>query len=165
MSKDYFQSTLADFTSDVASGDAIRHLADLGYSVDEIHERLDFPTPKEKIASVVWKHLVRTGVICLEEPGKTPREKVSYVKEYDSFGRTSFRQVREKIDPEDTGRKQPRYVECDFGIRKYKDKEAFEKSLVGLELRDKDYILSLPWPIQKVWHLNDERMRRIQEIL
>ena len=79
MSKDYFQSALADFTGDVASGDAIRHLADLGYSIDEIHERLDFPTPKEKIASTVWKHLLRTGVVCLEEPDGKPREKVSYV--------------------------------------------------------------------------------------
>ena len=185
----YFTSALADFTSDVASGDAIRHLADLGLSVDEIYDRLDFPTPKEKIASVVWKHLIKTGVIRMEEPDGTPREKVSYVKEYDSFGRASFRQVREIINPDIAGRmtdkgsgtsapsyvgkgseasnqasdrKQSEYIECDFGIRKYRDKDALEISLAGLDLRDREYIRSLPWPVQKVWHLNDERMRRIQ---
>lgn len=37
-----FQSALSDFTYDVACGGAIRHLADLGYTVHQITERLDF---------------------------------------------------------------------------------------------------------------------------
>lgn len=164
MASEHFSKALSDFVSDVSSGDAIRHLADLGYTVSEIHDRLDYPTPPEKIADIVWKHFIKTGVICLEEPGEAPREKISYVREYDSLGRASFRQVKESLDPE-PGSGSARYAECDFGIRKYRNKEEFEESLQVLEPRDREYVLSLPWPIQKVWHIEDERMKRIQAAL
>lgn len=39
----YFQTALANFTFDVASGGAIRHLADLDYTAAQIMKRLDFP--------------------------------------------------------------------------------------------------------------------------
>ena len=45
--QDFFKSALADFTFEAASGGAIRHLADLGYTVKQITEQLSFPTPCE----------------------------------------------------------------------------------------------------------------------
>jgi len=51
-----FSKILANFTHDVASGDAIRHLADKGHTVKEITEALDFPTPKERVQKTVWEH-------------------------------------------------------------------------------------------------------------
>ena len=156
MSTDYFSKALSDFTNNIASGDAIRHLADLGYTVNEIHDRLDFPTPHSRISDTVWRHYIETGVIHLEEPDGRPMEKVSYVREYDNFGRAYFKQVREVVLPETA-----QYIPVDFGIKIYQNRAAFEESLSDLEPRDRDYILSLPWPLKMVWHIADERMSRI----
>lgn len=180
MSTDYFSKALSNFTNDIASGDAIRHLADLGYTVNEIHDRLDFPTPHSRIADTVWKHYIDTGVIRLNEPDGRPVEKVSYVREYDSLGRAYFKQVREVVMPggctasqndvihsaksQGDGAEDPaplKYIPVDFGIKIYQNRAAFEESLSDLEPRDRDYILSLPWPLKTVWHIADERMSRI----
>ena len=156
MSDKYFKKALADFTLDFASGDAIRALADKGYSVTEIHKRLDFPTPIEKIRDTVWKHYIDTGVILLEEPSdNSPKKRVTYEKVQDSLGRTSFKQVI--VEDEDV----KEYVELDFGKRIYKDRKAFEKSLEVLSLENRQYILDLPWPLTNVWHVKNERMEKI----
>ena len=155
MSDKIFKKALADFTLDFASGDAIRALAEKGYSVSEIHKRLDFPTPVEKIRDTVWKHFIDTGVILLEAPSAEPQKHVTYEKVQDSLGRTSFKQVV----TEDTELKE--YVEIDFGKRIYQNKNAFEKSLEALSPEDRQYILDLPWPLTNVWHVKNERMERI----
>ncbi|MGN0141118.1 MAG: hypothetical protein ACI4AD_02760 [Roseburia sp.] len=161
MENQYFTEALADFTHDMASGGAIRHLADLGYTVREISAALDFPTPMERIRKTVWKHYVDTGVICLTDSGDVSvAEKVSYVKEYGKYGKTSLRRVVEKIE-HPTGE----YIACDFGKQIYQDKAGFEKKLDVLEPRDKEYILGLPWPLARVYHVADERMKRIQDCL
>ena len=67
--KKYFKNALSDFTFEAASGAAIRHLADLGYTVKQITERLTYPTSYERVQKVVWEHLVNTGVLLLKEPG------------------------------------------------------------------------------------------------
>jgi len=92
--QDYFKSALSDFTHEAASGGAIRHLADLGYTVSQITKQLTFPTPPERVRREVWERLLDTGVILLEEPGGgTQRERAVYVEEHDPYGRTSFRRV------------------------------------------------------------------------
>ena len=155
MSDKYFKKALADFTLDFASGDAIRALADKGYSVSEIHKRLDFPTPVERIRDTVWKHFIDTGVILLDAPSAESQKRVTYEKVQDSLGRTSFKQVV----TEDTELKE--YVEIDFGKRIYQNKDAFEKSLEVLSPEDRQYILDLPWPLTNVWHVKNERIERI----
>ena len=155
MSDKYFKKALADFTIDFASGDAIRALADKGYSVSEIHKRLDFPTPVERIRDTVWKHFLDTGVILLDAPSAESKKRVTYEKVQDRLGRTSFKQVV----TEDTELKE--YVEIDFGKRIYQNKNAFEKSLEALSPEDRQYILDLPWPLTNVWHVKNERIERI----
>ena len=155
MSDKYFKKALADFTLDFASGDAIRALADKGYSVSEIHKRLDFPTPVERIRGTVWKHFIDTGVILLDAPSAESQKRVTYEKVQDSLGRISFKQVV----TEDTELKE--YVEIDFGKRIYQNKDAFEKSLEVLSPEDRQYILDLPWPLTSVWHVKNERIERI----
>lgn len=92
----FFQSALADFTYETACGGAIRHLADLGYTVRQIAEQLDFPLPYERVRRAVWQRLTDTEVILLEEPGSGRRkERAVYVREYDKFGRASFRRTAE----------------------------------------------------------------------
>lgn len=156
MENKYFAEALSNFTHDMASGGAIRHLADKGYTVDEIAERLDFPTPVEKIREMVWKHYLNTGVIQLEDPTQAKAEKVTYVKEYNSYGKASFRRVVESCE-----KTERRYIACDFGKRRYQDTIKFEQLLDRLDPRDKAYIMGLPWPLQTVYHVADERMERI----
>ena len=92
--EDYFKTALSNFTHEAASGGAIRHLADLGYTVNQIMGKLTFPTPLERVRKEVWERLVDTEVILLEEPGSgKQREKAVYVEEHDRYGRVSFRKV------------------------------------------------------------------------
>ena len=79
----YFKEALSNFTFDVASGGAIRHLTDLGYTVKQISRELAFPTPIDRIQKVVWEHLLNRGILLLEEPGNGEGlEKFSYVRDY-----------------------------------------------------------------------------------
>ena len=155
MSNKFFNQALADFTMDFASGDAIRSLADKGYSVEEIYKRLDFPTPKEKIRDMVWKHYIECGVIKLEDPKNSTNKRVTYEKVQNNLGRTSFKLFVIEVD------ELKEYVTIDFGKRLYKDKEAFLKELDKLNPEDRQYILDIPWPISAVWHEKNERIERI----
>ena len=155
---DFFKSALSDFASDVASGDAIRHLADKGMTVREISENLTYPTAEDKIRDTVWKHYLNNGTIRLQKPDDETAGavRVDYVLEYDAYGRSSYRRVEEQISD-----KVPEYVACDFGRRLYKDRDGFVGELEGLNRNDRDYILDLPWPLETVYHIRNERIERI----
>lgn len=119
MEQTYFQRALSDFVYDVASGGAIRHLADLGYTVKQIQEKLAFPTPYERIRNTVWKHLLDTGVIFRENPAGA-EEKVEYVREYNQYGKASFRRVTMPVSPSES---RESCLLCCFGPLKMKDPE------------------------------------------
>ncbi|SFQ32447.1 hypothetical protein SAMN02910358_01596 [Lachnospiraceae bacterium XBB1006] len=158
MNNEFFKQTLANFTHDVASGDAIRHLADKGYTVPEIAKELDFPTPIERIRKTVWEHYINTGVIRFEPPEEGTRLRVHYEKVYGAFGKTSFKRVEEEI------KEIPReYRKCEFGKEKYGDAKAFELKLERLDAKDREYVENLPWPLQPVYHVADERIKRIMQ--
>lgn len=163
MEQTYFQSALSDFVFDVASGGAIRHLADMGYTVRQIQERLDFPTPYERIQKAVWKHLTDTGVIFPENPRQgRAREKVDYVREYDSYGRPSFRRVAvQETSSELSG---PCLL-CAFGLLKYHSPERYEEVLGALKPEQAEYIEGLPWGLERVFHRADRRMLEIYHTL
>ena len=152
-----FQRALSDFMYDFASGDAIRHLADRGVTVSEIAAKLSFPTPKDRIADVVWKHYLDKGIILQEKPesGQTLK-RVHYVTEQGAYGKVSMRQVVEETPMPDT-----QYLPCDFGKRLWRDRQEFLNVIKVLPERDQQYILELPWPLRTVWHIRDERMERI----
>lgn len=154
-----FNKALSNFINDAAAGGAVRHLADLGYSISQIADNLDYPIPREKIAGYMWEHFVNTGKICLEEPKQT-QDVANFVKEQDSFGRISFRRVVTTVD---NSHKQ--YVKCEFGKLLYKKDEKFLQALQKLEEGDKEYVELLPWPLTPVYHELDERMNRIKCII
>jgi len=160
MEENTFQQAVRNFAHDLASGDAVRHLADRGMTVTEITAHLSFPTKKELVTEMVWKHYLNTGRIRLEEPVGGTVRKVSYVKEEGSLGKTSLRQVVEEIPAPEEG-----YVRCTFGRELYRDRGAFLKRLERLSASDREYILDLPWPLADVWHVKDDRMERILRVL
>ena len=183
----FFQNALANFTHEVASGGAIRHLTDLGYTVKEISERLDFPTPLERVQRQVWERLLETEVILVEEPGSSHKEKADYVREYDKYGRASFRRVVEAStemsvahwrDLEIDGGKKEKlcillekkisengephsYAACEFGLLAKREPQRFQELLQALDERQKEYVEGLPWETKRVYHRLDTRMLEI----
>lgn len=185
---EYFKQALSSFAMDMASGGAIKHLTNQGYTVQQIVNKLDFPTPYEKVQELVWKQMIENGCLLLEEPGNgTEHEKVDYIQETDSLGRKSFRKVVVSCEndtrihwkewnytwkSEDSFRafldercvkngEQDSYVRCDFGLRKYRDPKGYERTIQKLTAQQKEYILGLPWELRSVYHQLNLRMREI----
>lgn len=185
---EYFKQALSSFAMDMASGGAIKHLTNQGYTVQQIVNKLDFPTPYEKVQELVWKQMIENGCLLLEEPGNgTEHEKVDYIQETDSLGRKSFRKVVVSCEKdtrihwkewnytwksEDSFRafldercvkngEQDSYVRCDFGLRKYRDPKGYERTIQKLTAQQKEYILGLPWELRPVYHQLNLRMREI----
>ena len=158
MEQTYFQRALSDFVYDVASGGAIRHLADLGYTVKQIQEKLAFPTPYERIRNTVWKHLLDTGVIFRENPAGA-EEKVEYVREYNQ---ASFRRVTMPVSPSES---RESCLLCCFGPLKMKDPERFKEVLGALEREQAEYIEGLPWGTERVFYRPNRRMLDIYHAL
>jgi hypothetical protein len=160
--KDLFREALGNFAFDVASGGAIEHLAALGYTPQEIKERLDFPTPYAKVQEAYWNYCLKNRIIIeSEEDIAKKRENVKYVTEYDSYGRKSFRKVVEQ--EKEVGVFS--YVSCDFGVRSRRNAAEYEQFLSPLEDPLRSYIEGIPWPRRVVWHVLDERMNKIYEVL
>lgn len=178
---DYFKQALSNFVFDMASGGAIQHLTNQGYTVKQIIEKLDFPAPYEKVQEAVWKQLLNNSCLLLEEPGSgAGQERAEYVMEKDSFGRWSFRKVVIKADKakqihwkevifsrQINGKladylskkiiangEEASYVSCNFGMKTNRLPDVLDE-------QQKDYISGLPWPKQKVYHKLDIRMREI----
>ena len=61
--KKYFEEALSDFVHDVASGRAIRHLVNSGYTTDQIMRQLDFPTPRERVEQTVYRCMTENGTL------------------------------------------------------------------------------------------------------
>lgn len=184
----YFQKALSNFTMEAASGGAIRHLSDCGYTVSQIAKTLAFPTPLDRIQKTVWEHMVKQGVLLLTEPGSGgAREQVHYVVDYDPYGKRSFRRVsvpcgepsisawKERVFTrqedgsladflsERCGKngEATAYAACDFGLRIRRDPQRFAAALQKLEPLHREYLKGLLWEEQVVYHRLDLRMRQI----
>lgn len=183
----YFQNALGNFTYEVASGGAIRHLTDLGYTVQQIYEQLYFPTPLERVSRGVWERLLETEVILPQEPGSAPGMKADYVREYDPYGKASFRKVMKttegasvkhwkelKTDCGDmetlrslflhkiaqNGEEQS-YTACRFGLLMHREPQRFHELLEALDKCSREYVEQLPWEAKWVYHRLNPRMQEI----
>lgn len=85
MENSYFSEALSDFTSDFAYKKAIYHLHDIGCTVPEIAERLDYPLSQQRIAEVIAEY---------ERKKNSPDDEYTFVQDTDAFGRKSFRRVK-----------------------------------------------------------------------
>ncbi|MCI9534984.1 MAG: hypothetical protein HFG53_09295 [Lachnospiraceae bacterium] len=186
--QEYFKKSLSDFTFDMASGGAIRHLADRGYTVEQIVKMLDFPTPYDRVRQTVWKYFLDKGTVLLKEPEReAEEEKYGYVTDYDMFGRKSFRRVVVKERSSETiqwresrygqtdskrlldflGKKSMEngedfsYVSCEFGLLSKKDPKEYERLLEVLNPQEREYILGIPWERKTAYHRLDDRMQKI----
>lgn len=186
--QDYFRSALSDFTYEAASGGAIRHLADLGYTVKQISEKLTYPTPYERVRKTVWQHLIDTQTVRTQTPGSgNVRGKADYTVERDKYGRTSFRLTAPQDNHAEPIRWKERryseelngslaaylaqmcaangeedaYISCDFGMQAGRDEEMYAAAMQTLNARQREYITGLPWEETTCYHRLDGRMREI----
>lgn len=186
--QEYFKSALSDFTHEAASGGAIRHLADLGYTAKQITEKLTYPTPYERVRKTVWKHLIDSEVVLTQEPGNgRQRGKSTYAVVHDKYGRASFRLEQTPAgDAEPIIWRQRRYseeqygslaayladkcsengedrayVSCDFGLRSVRESQGYASAMQTLNERQREYIEGLLWENKICYHRLDRRMREI----
>lgn len=90
----YFQSALSSFVTDAACGGAIRHLVDIGYTLDQIVDRLDYPAPRAKVQRIMMEYLYESRVLLREEPSEELfAQQVQFVQEQDAYGRRSMRKI------------------------------------------------------------------------
>ncbi|MCM1188731.1 MAG: hypothetical protein NC541_05500 [bacterium] len=178
----WFQKALTDFTWEAANGGAIRHLADLGYTVEEIRKELTFPASYETVRNAVWKHLLDTGVVLRENPRerRAASTQAEYIREYDQYGRPSFRRAAKASPAGNTCRLatewrerklsegkpldillrektaengvENSYLSCDFGEIAVKKPEELRELLQILDPRQREYIEGLPWEKRRVYH-------------
>lgn len=151
---------MSDFTFDVACGGAIRHLAHLGCTAKEIHERLSFPVSYERVRQAYTKTLLDDGILLLQKPERGAAGKTyTYVQEEGKYGKRSFRRVEKEQEREaEDGRV---YAACDFG--RMQEEGGF--AALGLSIKQQEYLEGICWKKQTMYHLMDERMRGIVETL
>lgn len=90
----YFQTALSNFATDAACGGAIRHLTDLGYTLDQIVERLSYPAPRTKVQQMMMEYLYESRVLLREEPSAALYDKKEeFVQEQDAYGRRTLRRI------------------------------------------------------------------------
>lgn len=89
-----FKTALSNFATDVACGGAIRHLTDIGYTLDQIVDRLDYPAPRAKVQKIMMEYLYESRVLLREEPSEALfAASDTFVQEQDAYGRRSMRKI------------------------------------------------------------------------
>ena len=102
--ENYFRDALYNFIFEEAGGGAIRHLADRGYTARQIADAMSFPMPYEKVREAFTKYLLDCAVLLKEPPDSYKKtEKTEYVREYDRYGKPSFRKVVVSEEAEQEG--------------------------------------------------------------
>lgn len=90
----YFQNALSNYVTDAACGGAVRHLTDIGYTLDQIVERLDYPAPRAKVQRIMMDYLYENHMLLREEPSEALfAPKPQFVQEQDALGRRSMRKI------------------------------------------------------------------------
>lgn len=154
--ENYFFDALHRFVFEEAGGGAIRHLADRGYTARQIADTLSFPLPYEKVREAFTAYLLEKGVLLKEKPAEhIQREKTEYVREYDRYGKPSFRRVTVMKGTEHEEPEKRRYIACNFGAEEAKE------ALAALDNRQLEYIEGICWTRRTMYHLLDERMSGI----
>lgn len=152
----YFEEALSDFTHDAASGGAIRHMVDLGYSAEQIMQRLDFPTPRSRVEKTILQYMIKTGMLLEKLPADEAAMEKSTLKNPSAAQLSSYLSDRILLNGEENS-----YLACPFGTIR-RDREArIQRMLSSLTTREKEYLLGIPWKPQVMYHRLNGRMREI----
>lgn len=149
-SQDYFGKAMGNFVHEMAGAGAIRHMADQGYSIRQIMERLDYPTPQRRVEETALKHMLKQGIL-LERLPDSQYRRVNIPDPWDRKQLSEAVYVRKERDGEEYS-----YVLLPIAGLK-KDKE----SLSCLNDREREYLKGLPWEGAEVYHRLTGRMYEI----
>ncbi|MCM1046242.1 MAG: hypothetical protein NC417_12105 [Candidatus Gastranaerophilales bacterium] len=153
---DYFNQALSDFMFEVASGGSIRHLVDLGYSVDRIMSKLAFPTPRDRVEKTVCQYMKETGILLASLPVEAQNMR-EVLLEADHLDQVSARFLKSL---EQNGEERA-YLECPFGTLQKNDRKALEERLACLNDREREYLCGIRWERNIMYHRLNSRMREI----
>lgn len=164
----YFEEALSDFVFDVAGGGAIRHLVDLGYSLDQMMQALSYPAPRQRVQNSAYRYMRESGLLLRSLSERTGNDEGQEA--------AGFRVVRLRISDrdglhrylyektEENGEAQT-YISCPFGLAKeggrLPDADEIRKGLACLNRREQDYIAGIPWENRVMYHRLNSRMREI----
>lgn len=152
----YFEDALSDFIHEMASAGAIRHLVDAGYSVEQIMDELDYPTPRERVEQTVYRYMTESGILLAELPVVTEAMrrcvlKAPSIKELSNI-------LQEKIH---TNGEENSYVSCPFGMYMQDGTEVLREQLSCLTKREQEYIFGIHWKRDVMYHRLNSRMLEI----
>ena len=154
--KDYFNQALSDFMFEAASGGAIRHLTDMGYSVDQILGKLSFPTPRERVEKTVYRHMRETGLLLSELSVRETDFHVSVLEaRYADQISARFLKLLEQNGERSA------YLECTYGSLQRREPARWEALLSCLNSREREYLCGVRWERDVMYHRLNSRMREI----
>lgn len=164
----YFEEALSNMVHDVASGGAIRHLVDMGYSVNQIMEHLDYPTPRSRVEETVFCYMTESGMLIEALP--IPEEQFRKVNLRAESRKNLSRAIRERIKKNG---EENAYLLCSCGKWCRMLKDMGKQAVSGLDLqtepdifqnltsRERDYLLGIPWKGEVMYHQITDRMLEI----
>ena len=152
----YFEEALMDFTHDVASGGAVRHLVDLGYSTDQIMRELSFPTARGRVEQMVYRRMAETGILLEELPVSPEHMEWKQIKSRKPARICTLLREMVEQDGEENS-----YVSCPFGTWRRDREKRLQDAFACLTGREKEYLLGLPLPMKIMYHRMNGRMSEI----
>ena len=152
----YFQEALADFMHDAASGGAIRHLLDLGYTTNAIMQKLDYPTPRERVEKTVYRYLTEKRILLEQLPAVEEDMRITKIGRVSEAAMCAALREYLRINGEENS-----YVSCPFGTIR-RDREArLQKMMSCITTKERDYLLGIPWQQKVMYHRLDSHMLEI----
>lgn len=149
-SQDHFGKAMGNFIHEMSGAGAIRHMVDQGYSIRQIMERLDYPTPRHRVEETVLKHMLKQGILLERLPDQEYRQ-INIPDPWDRRQLSEAVYIRKERDGEEFS-----YVLLPIARLK-KDTEL----LSCLNDRERDYLCGLPWEGDAVYHRLTGRMYEI----
>lgn len=151
----YFQEALSDFMYDAASGRAIRHLCDSGYTAAQIAHQLNYPTSFAKIRQTITRRLKETGILMDELPASCKNIQTVTLKQMTPEKLFSFLAEHVRQNGEEHC-----FVACPFGTGvPWTDANRQKYSM--LTMREYEYLESIVWDAKIMYHMLNRRMLEI----
>lgn len=149
-SQDQFNKSMGNFIHEMSGAGAIRHMVDQGYSIRQIIERLDYPTPQRRVEETALKHMLKQGILMERLPDQEYRQ-IKIPALWDRRQLSEAVYVRKERDGEEFS-----YVLLPIAGLKQDG-----KLLSCLNDREREYLCGLPWEGSMVYHRLTGRMYEI----
>ncbi len=154
----YFQDALSDFVYDAASGRAIRHLADAGYTTEQSVNQRDYPTPFAKVQHTVTRHLKESGILLESLP--VPLASLQAVSLQRDSLETLYTLLSERVRQNGEAHA---YMSCPFGMQGCGNggNPHAIRLRSALTAREAAYIQGIAWEPFPMYHRLNRRMLEI----